>query len=506
VRRLGGAVSRPGALLLLACLSLTGTSRVRAQAESPAAPTHRLPPEDGEARLRRLLAGSGGLTSDEVARRAVAASREVASRRAGAGIAKAKEDQATAGFWPRLQMSARYTRFSHLDPVFLPGGVRTTDPADLERDQPRPLRPDEPLIVTPRFPIPLFDHQGLIQATLSVPVSDYLLRLGRATRAAARTTRAARHEEEAARRKVAADARIAYYDWIRARGQVLVTEDRLRAVSEHVKDARRLFEAGFASRADVLRAESQEKALALLLTRARNVAALAEEALRVAMQDHSGQPYEVGEDLLAPPPVVPGMADTQILQDEAREKRPELAALAETEAAIRDLEILAGVVRLPRLDLVGNAQYANPNQRVFPPRQKWDPGWDVSVVLSWTPSDIPGANATAREQAARAAQLQAQRDALFDGLRLEIKQAQSAVSEADSATETTKQGVQVAEESYRVRRELFLAGKTTLVEVIEAEAELTRARLEVVDALVEARIARVRFDHAVGRSAILSGQ
>ena len=64
---------------------------------------------------------------------------------------------------------------------------------------------------------------------------------------------------------------------------------------------------------------------------------------------------------------------------------------------------------------------------------------------------------------------------------------------------TTKQALGAAEEGYRVRRELFRAGKATLVEVIDAEAELTRARLEVINALVEARIARVRFEHAVGR-------
>jgi outer membrane protein TolC len=55
-----------------------------------------------------------------------------------------------------------------------------------------------------------------------------------------------------------------------------------------------------------------------------------------------------------------------------------------------------------------------------------------------------------------------------------------------------------------VRRDLFRNGKATLVEVNDAEGELTRSRLEVVNAHIDARIARVRLDHAVGRDATSS--
>jgi outer membrane protein TolC len=460
-------------------------------------PTPRtLPPETGEARLRSFLVGSGGLTSDEVVRRAVATSREVAARRASAAAAKAKEDQTTAGFWPRLSGSARYTRMSPLDPIFLPGGIVPRDEADR---RPGDLRPGAVLIVTPPFPSPIFENNYALVGTLSVPVSDYLLRWSRASSAAEHSTRAAQSEEEAARRKVAADARIAYYDWIRARGQVIVIEDRMRAAGEQVKDARRLFDAGFASRADVLRAESQEKTLALALTRARHTSALAEEALRVAMHDDSGKPYQIGEDLLAPVSAVPGVDDPAALHEEAKIKRPEMTALLEADKGLLDAEALTKTGRYPRLDLQGNVQYANPNPRVFPPRQKWDTTWDASVVLSWTPTEIPLDNAHRREQAARRAEVIARREALLDALRLEVARSRSDIFESDANIDTTKQGLAAATEGYRVRRELFLAGKATMLEVIDAEADLTRARLEVLNALVEARIARVRFDYAVGR-------
>jgi outer membrane protein TolC len=123
------------------------------------------------------------------------------------------------------------------------------------------------------------------------------------------------------------------------------------------------------------------------------------------------------------------------------------------------------------------------------------------VVLSWTPTDIPGARANVRTQEAQEAQILAQREALLDGLRLEVTQAYQAQLEAQVALDTTLQGLRAAEEGTRARRDLFRNGKATLVEVNDAETELTRAQLEVVNAHIDARIARVRLDHAVGRDA-----
>jgi outer membrane protein len=475
-------VASPLALSL--CLALSSSARAQA------------PADPGQAALRRLLVGQGGLTAAEVARRAVASSREVSARRATAEASRAREDQATAGFWPKLSGSARYTRSSRLPPVVLSGGLVPARPEDRV---PGPVAPNTPLLLTPGFPFPTFENNGALVGSLSLPVSDYVFRLSRAVTAAERSTNAALKDEEASRRQVAADARISYYDWIRARAAVLVLEDRLRAVEEQVKDVRHMFEAGFSSKADVLRGESQRSALSLQLTRGRNAAALAEEALRVAMHDDSREPYQVGEDLLQSAVAVPGLDDPAASYKEALTRRPELSVLTENERATRDLEALAKIARYPRVDLQGNVQYANPNQRVFPPHQAWDLTWDASVVLTWTPSDILSANANAREQGARATEISARKGQLLDGIRLELSQASSAVREADTAVAVTKETLASAEEGYRVRRELFRAGKSTMVEVIDAEAELTRARLDVVNAQVEARIARVRFDHAVGR-------
>jgi outer membrane protein TolC len=50
-------------------------------------------------------------------------------------------------------------------------------------------------------------------------------------------------------------------------------------------------------------------------------------------------------------------------------------------------------------------------------------------------------------------------------------------------------------------RELFNAGRGTSTTLIDAETALAQARFDHLNARVDARIARVRLDHAVGRDA-----
>ena len=53
----------------------------------------------------------------------------------------------------------------------------------------------------------------------------------------------------------------------------------------------------------------------------------------------------------------------------------------------------------------------------------------------------------------------------------------------------------------RVRREQFRAGAAVATDFIDAESELRRARLELINAAIDVRIARARLNRAVGRGA-----
>ena len=66
---------------------------------------------------------------------------------------------------------------------------------------------------------------------------------------------------------------------------------------------------------------------------------------------------------------------------------------------------------------------------------------------------------------------------------------------------TAQRGSAAAEEAYRARAEQYRLGRASSVELTDAEADLSRSRLEVINARVGIRIARVKLDHALGRDA-----
>src|SRR5205814_344273 len=92
------------ALARLALLTLFITTPAWAQESPPAESAPLIGPPS-----------AGGLTAEEVARRAVETSREVRARAEERSSADAAVAQAQAGFVPRLSGVARYTRLSSIE-------------------------------------------------------------------------------------------------------------------------------------------------------------------------------------------------------------------------------------------------------------------------------------------------------------------------------------------------------------------------------------------------------
>ena len=297
-------------------------------------------------------------------------------------------------------------------------------------------------------------------------------------------------------------ARIDYYTWARAWMLEVVTRQSVEQAKGHLELARAARETGRMPEVEVLRAESLLASAELLDERTRNAGRLAESRLRNVMHDRGNVPLEIGEDLLGPPPAAEtGTPET--LYAEALTRRVEMRGFERQDAALVDQRQATHATSLPRVEAFGNAYAANPSPRVLPPQERWRATWDVGIQLTWSPNDVGGSDATFGSLDARRKKLDADRAALADALRDEISAALLAQDEAHAALDTAGRGLTAAEEAYRVRRELFALGRSTNVELIDAESDVLRARLEMVQARVDARVARVRLDHAVGRDPLV---
>jgi outer membrane protein len=436
---------------------------------APAAPTSAPAAGAGATPIPDMMAPvAGGITADQVGTRAAATSYQAKAAEESANAAAFRADAAVSQFIPRVQLKASYTRLSEFKaPVF--NGIS--------------------------FPL-IFD-QFLTQAMLTVPISDYFLKINQNYTAATKQEEAARWDIVTAKAKSYSDGKIAYFNWLLARGQVTVTEQNLAVAQAHLKDAQNQFAVGNASRADVLRAETQVASATLLVERAKSAVVLTERQVRVATHAKEDEKFEPGESIDNVPPPPPPNA--RPLVSEAMGARPEIKSIDKNAESTRKLAEVQKANRYPVVSGFGEVTYANPNQRKFPITAEWFPTWSLGAQVTWSPNDLLVAGPQGNDLEAKAAALDAQKQITRDGIELEVTQAYQSVVTSDTAITTTTQQLTSAEEGYRVARELFNAGRGTATTLIDAENALATARFEHLQAKVDARLTRIRLEHAIGR-------
>jgi len=293
------------------------------------------------------------------------------------------------------------------------------------------------------------------------------------------------------------DARLAYYEWVRAKLQVLVSKLQLVQVQTTLVQMRALAEVQRLSKADLMRIESQEADAEQVVDQLQNLAALREEQVRLLIGAAANEPLAVGEDIRADISV-PGAAPLDDLMGVAKQHRLEFKAI-DTGIQAKESQRAAERANLyPRLSAFAIADYADPNLRVFPQEDVFKFTWSIGAQLTWTLNDALISRTSDRRIAAEANELRADRENLELGTRIQVLSAQQAVAIAEHALVTTQKGLAAAEESYRVRKELLNADRATAVELVDAETELTRSRIAALNARVDLREARSQLDHALG--------
>jgi outer membrane protein TolC len=489
--------SRGAALLLGAAASLAAHAahgQERAAVPTTGDDTTPLPVPD-----ELTKAQPGGITADQAGARAAQTSWSARASMESLRGAAARVDEAWATFLPRLSAVGKYTRLSNFTAPSLfnvSGDLVATNPGPQ-----RVLGPTDPLFAAPvNFSFPFFVLDNwLLQASLSIPISDYFLRIEQNYTAATNSQEAARWDVATARAGSEANGRIAYYTWLNARGAVVVAVQALNDQKTHLRDARNQFAAGNASKADVLRAETAMASAELTLERAKNLADLSEKQLRVAMHAPEGELIVPGENLDAP--VAPVQGNLKQMALEALSSRPEIRSADANAEAAHQQAAAAKAQRWPVLSAFGDGIVGNPNPRYIPPSNVWNTTWDVGAQVTWSPNDVLTANGNVRDIEARVAAIESNKNITRDNIEIEVTQMLQLVHEADFAIESSTRELASATEAYRVQRELFNNGRGTSTTLADAESDLTRARLDLLNAKVSARTARIRLEHALGRDA-----
>lgn len=403
---------------------------------------------------------------------------------------------------PRLWGSARYTRLNAADAdSFIDTSGIATARAVLPQVQDPVARgvftglfDQLDGAATTSFSPP--ENQYVLGANLTVPVSAIFLQAWPAHRASLKAAEAKELELRAERAQVRLNVQQAYYGYARALGARAVARRALSQAQAHRDRVQRFVDAGKAAPVDLLSATAR-------VEEARGGVARVDAMVRTgldALQTLTGEPLPAGVGVSYRVWQLPADAggERALLVERALKQRPELQALE------RALEAQGYAVRaarggaFPSLALQGNVQYANPNLRFLPPEDRFQTSWDVSAVLQWSPNDALRSQRLSKASATEQAQISANLEAMGQGVHMEVVRAWEQLHAARAAAATADSQLAAAEEAFRVRVAQYDVGAGVAVDVLDADLQVTRARLSRLNAVLDAHVARAQLSRAVG--------
>jgi outer membrane protein len=173
--------------------------------------------------------------------------------------------------------------------------------------------------------------------------------------------------------------------------------------------------------------------------------------------------------------------------------RPEIAEARFTAESARHQAHSRTFALFPEVDL--EAAYTRVDGQIFAPKNSAF----VGIRAGWP---IWEWGTTYQAEKAAAAQADAAEDNLESQRRQVLVEVTSSAAELDaasSAVDVAEQAIKSAEEAYRVTTVEVHAGAATVTDLLDAEAALTRARLNLVRSRYEQAVAGVEVERAAGR-------
>ena len=410
----------------------------------------------------------GGLTSDQAASRAGTASPTVRRKAAEVDASIASAEAAELARVPQVGAKVVYTRLSPIDPLMF-GTIA----------------------------IPFLNNSYVAEANVNVNLSDYIVKYPKLVEAAKLAEEVAKVSRKSSEVDAGEDARLAYYEWVRARLQVLVSAHQLVQVRGTLKQVQALADAQRVSKADLMRVQSQEAEAEQVADQLQNLAALREEQLRILIGASADEKLGLGEDIRTV--VTAGTAESlEAALGKAKQTRLDFKTL-DVGIEAKDKQTQSEKAnQYPRLSAFAVVDEARPNPRIFPQADEFKLTWQVGAQITWTLNDNLISKTTEKRLRAETNELRSDRESLERGARLQILAAQQAVALAQHALTTSAKGLAAAAEGYRVRQALLAAERATGVELVDAETDLTRARIAALNARVDLRVAMTQLAHALG--------
>ncbi len=296
------------------------------------------------------------------------------------------------------------------------------------------------------------------------------------------------------------NVKISYWNLFRAYKIEEVIRQSVEQMFEHLKDVKNLAKQGLATDADVMKVQVQYSDVKVKHIEARNAINLASMALNSILGNSLDLPVMPSDT----PEIYQGTyvkvlhEDLQTLQRIARERRPEIKSM-QLRRDGNDASVSAAKGGwYPQVFLNANYDYAKPNQRIIPPTNRWNGTWDVGVILQWNIWDWLATHYQTVQAQANLRQAEAGMTQLNDAVMLDVAQQYFNAQTAKEKIDVAYDGMQQAQESYRMTSEKYKNGLASDAEMLDAETALLQAKLTHTQSVVDCTLALARLKRAIG--------
>ena len=494
-------------LALVTALSLC-TVGAEAQAAPPAAPkADKAPapaatpaPDEEQAPIDKfdlaaaLMSESGGLTSDEAAKKARARAPQIAAARANASVSSVDIDGAWTAFVPVIDLGAQYKYVSYVNNSF--GG--TPPPIEFPAGVPEEIATAIQGAVdqrTPNFNFTQPRSQWALSASAQWVISDVFLRAWPAYKANVGLAAAQKTQIEVTEATVELTARNAFYDYARALAQRAVDEQALKQAEAQAAQIKLFVDAGTSAQVDHMTAVARVEEARSAVANSSARVFVAQNTLATLLGLKSDQVSGIREAVLEPP--TPPAKSQDEFTNRALEERPELRALRKlVDAGEHALQAQRGSAA-PQVILSASDLYAQPNPRKFPPNtDKFYNTWEVGAAVNFRLNNGATGYYAAQKAKAQLAKSKADLTTQQDAIRIEVVTAYQNYKAAQAVTAASQARLAAADEAYRVRLATYRVGAGVIVDLLNADYAVSQARLALAFSAINTRSALAALNRA----------
>jgi outer membrane protein TolC len=291
-----------------------------------------------------------------------------------------------------------------------------------------------------------------------------------------------------------------YFELLRARAAVIAAEEAFRISGRHAEQITVTAEAGLTFQGDAARVRAARERAALTLNRVRTDQRIAAARLAEILRLDPSVDLTPPDEDLAPLSLTTAGEELGSLVGRALASRPELdeaAARIEAAGALR-----RAAHRGPLIPTLGAQAYVGglgggPGNAYL--GRNFDMSSDLALGLSWRigPGGLFDRNRQ-RETASRERQVELEREKIQDAIRRQVVEQHARLQSLAAQIGLARNTLEAADLTARLSRQRRETGVGAVLEDLQAEDELARARRDYLATVADYNLAQYALRYAVG--------